>query len=55
MYELKQAPKAWYDRMNKVDRTFFIKKSEHNILLVPIYIDNIIFGAIGESLCKEFF
>lgn len=31
----------------------FIKKIEHDILLVKIYVDDIIFGAT-KSLCKEF-
>ena len=27
----------------------------HDILLVQIYADNIIFGATNDSLCKEFY
>ena len=62
---MKQAPRAWYDRlskfllengfsMGKVDNTLFIKNKGHDILLVQIYMDNIIFGSTNESLCKEF-
>jgi len=65
LYGLKQAPRAWYDRLSKfllendfergkVDTTLFIKKSKHDILLVQIYVDDIIFGATNESLCKDF-
>lgn len=45
LYGLKQAPRTWYDRLSKfllknkfqrgqVDKTLFIKKTEHVILLV---------------------
>ena len=27
---------------------------EHDILVVQIYVDDIIFGATNESLCQEF-
>lgn len=60
-----QAPRAWYHRLSKfllenkfhrgqVNKTLFIKKKEHDILLVQIYVDNIIFGATNESLCNKF-
>ncbi|KAK2390888.1 putative mitochondrial protein [Trifolium repens] len=62
---LKQAPRAWYDRLSnflcekgfekgKVDTTLFIKRIHKHTLLVQIYVDDIIFGATNESLCKEF-
>jgi len=65
LYGLKQAPRAWYERLSKflldngfqrgkVDKTLFIKNKEKDILLVQIYVDDIIFGATNESLCKEF-
>lgn len=38
----------------KVNTTIFIKKIEHGILLVQIYVDDIIFGVINKLLCKEF-
>ena len=38
----------------KVDITLFIKKSKHDLLIVQIYIDDIIFGAINQCLCEEF-
>ena len=55
LYGLKQAPKQWSERLRnfhleqkfergKVDKTLFIKKSSHNILLVQVYIDDIIFS-----------
>ena len=65
LYGLKQAPRAWYERLSKfliekgfsrgnVDTTLFIKHKAQDILLVQIYVDDIIFGATNESLCKEF-
>ena len=52
LYGLKQAPRAWYERLSnfvldkgfskgKVDTTLFIKKSNHDLLIVQIYVDDI--------------
>jgi len=65
LYGLKQAPRQWYERLSnfllshdyerrKVGKTLFIKKSNSAIILVQIYVDDIIFGATNDSLCKEF-
>jgi hypothetical protein len=65
LYRQKQAPRAWYERLSKfllnndfkrgkVDNTLFIKQKHNDILLVQIYVDDIIFGATNENLCKEF-
>ena len=65
LYGLKQTPRAWYERLNnfllekgfskgKVDITLFIKKSNHDLLIVQIYVDDIIFDAINHCLCEEF-
>ena len=61
----KQAPRQWYDRLSNfllshgyergmVDKTLFIKKSNAEIILEQIYVDDIIFGATQDSLCEEF-
>ena len=42
-----------YER-GKIDKTIFIKKSNSTIILVQIYVNDIIFGATNDSLCKEF-
>jgi len=42
-----------YER-GRVDKTLFIKKSNFVIILVQISIDDIIFGATNDNLCKEF-
>ena len=65
MYGLKQPPRAWYERLSnfllekgfskeKVDTTLFIKKFKHNLLIVQIYIDDIIFSATNHYLYEEF-
>jgi len=65
LYGLKQAPSAWYEWLSKfllekgftrrkVDTTLFIKGKMHDILVVQIYVDDIIFGSTNDSLCKEF-
>jgi len=65
LYGLKQTPRKWYERLSnflleqkiergKVDKTLFIKKSSHNILLVKVYVDDIIFYFTNKSLCEDF-
>ncbi|GKB89643.1 retrovirus-related pol polyprotein from transposon TNT 1-94 [Tanacetum coccineum] len=65
LYRLKQAPKAWYDRlkaflikhnytMGMVDNTLFTKKKDSNHIIVQIYVDNIIFGSTCQELCDDF-
>lgn len=40
--------------MRKIDNTLFLLKSGKNLLIVKIYVDGIIFGAMTESLCNRF-
>ena len=65
LYRLRQAPRAWYERLSqfllnngfsrgKVDITLFTLHKNTELLLVQIYVDDIIFGATNESLCDEF-
>ncbi|KAJ9551700.1 hypothetical protein OSB04_015745 [Centaurea solstitialis] len=65
LYGLHQAPRAWYDTLSTyllenqfergvIDKTLFIKKKGSDLLLVQIYVDDIIFGATKEDMCKEF-
>ena len=37
-----------------IEKTLFIKKSNSEIILVQIYVDDIIFWATKDSLCEEF-
>lgn len=65
LYGLKQALRAWYERLTKflqdhhfdrgsVDKTLFIKKQDGHILMIQIYVDDIIFGSTSEEMSHEF-
>ncbi|GJR73893.1 DNA helicase PIF1-like protein [Tanacetum coccineum] len=65
IYGLHQAPKAWYAtlstfllkngyRRGTINKTLFIKKDKHDIILVQVYVDDIIFGSTKKSWCDEF-
>ena len=65
LYDLKQAPRAWYERLSSflisndfakrtIDTSLFTKHVENDILIVQIYVDDIIFGSTNEKLCKDF-
>jgi len=65
LYGLKQASRAWYDRLSnflikndfkrgQVDTTLFRRTLEKDILVVQIYVDDIVFGSTNASLCKKF-
>ncbi|KAK2388390.1 putative mitochondrial protein [Trifolium repens] len=65
LYGLKQAPRAWYERLStfllendfsrgKIDTTLFRKTHKHDLLIVQVYVDDIIFGATNEKMCEEF-
>jgi hypothetical protein len=62
---LKQAPRAWYERlrdflltkgfiMGKVDTTLFTKKIENDLFMLQIYVDDIIFRSTNQDFCEEF-
>ncbi|GJW58300.1 putative ribonuclease H-like domain-containing protein [Tanacetum coccineum] len=65
LYGLHQAPRAWYAtlstfllknryRRRTIDKTLFLKKDKHDIILVQVYVDDIIFGSTKKSWCDEF-
>ncbi|GJX28600.1 retrovirus-related pol polyprotein from transposon TNT 1-94 [Tanacetum coccineum] len=65
LYDLKQAPRAWYDGLSKflidsgfqkgsIDTTLFIKKKGKHIMLIQIYVDDIIFGSTNPKYCTKF-
>nr|GEU40658.1 hypothetical protein [Tanacetum cinerariifolium] len=65
LYELKEAPKAWYDRlkaflikhnytMGMADNTLFTKKKDPNLIIFQIYVDDIIFGSTCQEICDDF-
>ncbi|GJU36534.1 putative ribonuclease H-like domain-containing protein [Tanacetum coccineum] len=64
LYGLHQAPRAWYAtlstfllkngyRRGTIDKTLFIKKDKHDIILVQVYVDDIIFGSTKKSCQTE--
>ena len=65
LYELKQALRALYERLSsfllkngfkreKVDTTLFIIHEKDDFLIVQIYVDDIIFSATNQNMCKSF-
>ncbi|GJU71419.1 retrovirus-related pol polyprotein from transposon TNT 1-94 [Tanacetum coccineum] len=65
LYGLKQAPHTWYDMLSSfllsqefckgaVDPTLFTRKAGHDILLVQICVDDIIFASTDPAMCDEF-
>jgi len=65
LYGLKQATRAWYEGLSKflfdhnfkrghIDKNLFTKTKGHDFLIIEIYVDDILFGAINNSLCEEF-
>ena len=65
LYSLKQAPKAWYDRLTAyltehgfkrgfADTTLFIWNDKNYFVVAQIYVDDILFGVTNDSLAKSF-
>ena len=65
LYGLKQALRAWYERLRdfliekgftigKVNTTLFTKKLDGHIFICQVYVDDIIFGSSNEDSCEEF-
>nr|GEX11603.1 hypothetical protein [Tanacetum cinerariifolium] len=65
LYDLKQAPRAWYDMLSSclisqlfykgaVDPTLFTRKAKNYLLLLQIYVDDIIFASTKTTMCNEF-
>ena len=61
LYGLKQAPWAWYHRLDTylkdkgfkrgtIDNNLYIKTKGHDLLIVLVYVDDIIFGRNNASL-----
>ena len=66
LYDLKQVPRAWYDRLTHyllnggfkrgyVDWTLFVKSDEAYLLVAQVYVDDIVFGATIGDWAIEFF
>ena len=62
---MKQAPRAWYDRLiayltkhkfkrGFADTTLFVRKDKNYFVVTQIYVDDIVFGATNDSLAQSF-
>ena len=65
LYGIKQASRAWYERLRdfliskgfkigKVDTTLFTKAIGKYLFVCQIYVDDIIFGSTNPSFCEGF-
>jgi hypothetical protein len=65
LYKLKQAPRAWYYRLDKflqdkefkkciVDSNLYIKSEFDDIIVVLVYVDDIIFGCTNDPSVQWF-
>ncbi|GJY90357.1 retrovirus-related pol polyprotein from transposon TNT 1-94 [Tanacetum coccineum] len=65
LYRLKQAPRAWYNKLSSflikhhftkgiVDPTLFTRRHGDDILLVQIHVDDIIFGSTNQVFSNRF-
>lgn len=65
LYRLKQAPRAWFSRIesyfkregfekSNYDHTLFLKKIEGKILVVSLYVDDLILTGNDLEMCVEF-
>ena len=65
LYRLKQAPRAWFSRIeayifnegfisSSSEQTLFIKQKRGKILIVSIYVDDLLFTSNDKELLNEF-
>ncbi|GKC40617.1 retrovirus-related pol polyprotein from transposon TNT 1-94, partial [Tanacetum coccineum] len=65
LYGLKKALRAWYKTLStfltkhkfvrgKIDNALFVYKSQTDVILVQIYVDDIILRSTSTKLCKQF-
>ena len=62
---MKQAPRAWYDRLTayltehgfkrgSADTNLFIRNDKNSLVVAQIYVDDVVFGATNDSLVHSF-
>lgn len=65
LYGLRQAPKAWFNRIEShfisegfqkcpTEQTLFIKRNEGKVLIVSIYVDDLIYTGDDKDMMVEF-
>ena len=62
---MKQAPRAWYDRLTayltehgfkrgSADTNLFIRNDKNSLVVAQIYVDDVVFGTTNDSLVYSF-
>ncbi|GKF69532.1 putative ribonuclease H-like domain-containing protein, partial [Tanacetum coccineum] len=54
VYQMDVKSAFLYGKRGTIDKTLFIKKDIHDIILVQVYVDDIIFGSTKKYWCDEF-
>ena len=65
LYELKQAPRAWYNEIDtyflknnfqrsKSEATLYVKKEHDNIIIVCLYVDDLLFIGNDVKMMQNF-
>ena len=66
LYRLKQALRAWYERLTEflinngynkggIDKTLFVKHDQGKLMIAQIYVDDILFGGMLDKMLEHFF
>jgi len=62
---LKQAPRAWYERLaeflvnqgcrkGRTCKTLFVKEEKGRLMIAQIYVDDIVFGGMSDQMVQHF-
>ena len=65
LYGLKQAPRAWYEWLTiclgrkgyskgGANKALFVNRSDNDLIVAQIYVDDIIFGGFPKELVESF-
>ncbi|KAL8089981.1 hypothetical protein AgCh_039442 [Apium graveolens] len=65
LYRLRQAPRVWYSKLNKyleefgfsrypLERAVYTKKIGDDILIIPVYVDDLLITRTSKAVIKEF-
>jgi hypothetical protein len=64
LYRLKQAPRAWYSRIDEhlhlgfvksfSESTLYVKHNEANILIISLYVDDLLMTGNNTNLVEKF-
>src|ERR1044072_7727259 len=66
LYGLKQAPRACIERLTEflinhcynkggIDKTLFVKHDKGKLMIAQIYVDDIVFGGMSDTMVEHFF